>query len=186
MESGCYAELFRIIISYMSRGKIKQSLNDRTKMKILKIVIIFAFLLCGTFQTFAQQTEAANPKDKATVYIYSLATHSTLGRIKPPVFVDAKEIAQIRPNRFFVVYLEPGNHEIHFKKSKKRGGIEMDFKAGETYYLRVSWKAEGTVRAQGFDIVSLESARYDLKQLKPIDDDNIKDKSRVVAKLGDL
>jgi len=62
----------------------------------------------------------------------------------------------------------------------------MDFKAGETYYLRISWKAEGTVRAQGFDIVSLESARYDLKQLKPIDDDNLKDKSRITTKLGDF
>jgi Protein of unknown function (DUF2846) len=155
-------------------------------MKILKIIIILVFLLCGTFQTFAQETETTNSKDKAIVYIYSLATHTTLGRIKPSVFVDAKEIAQIRPNRFFLVYLEPGNHEIHFKKSKKRGGIEMDFKAGEIYYLRVNWKAGGTVRAEGFDIVQLESARYDLKQLKPIDDDNIKDKSRVVAKLGDL
>ena len=155
-------------------------------MKILKLTSILALLLCGTFQTFAQQTEVENLKDKATVYIYSLATHSTLGRIKPSVFVDAVEIAQIRPNRFFVVYLESGNHEIHFKKSKKRGGIEMDFKAGETYYLRVNWKAEGTVRAEGFDIVQLESARYDLKQLKPIDDDNIKDKNRVSTKLGDL
>lgn len=156
------------------------------KKKMLKLVTILVFLLCGVFQTFAQETEAANSKDKATVYIYSLATHSTLGRIKPSIFVDAKEIAQIRPNRYFVLYLEPGNHEIHFKKSKKRGGIEMDFKAGETYYLRVNWKAEGTVRAQGFDIVQIESARYDLKHLKPIDDDNIKDKTRVSTKLGDL
>ena len=85
-------------------------------MKILKLASILALLLCGTFQTFAQQDESANPKDKATVYIYSLATHSTLGHIKPSVFVDAVEIAQIRSNRFFVAYLEPGNHEIHFKK----------------------------------------------------------------------
>jgi hypothetical protein len=139
-------------------------------------------LLCVTFQAFAQETEATKPKDKAIVYIYSLATSSTLGRIKPSVFVDEKEIAQIRPNRFFIVYLESGSHQIHFKKSKKRGGIEMDFKAGETYYLRVSWKVEGTVRPQGFDVVQIDSARYDLKQLKPIDDDNIKDKSRVKIK----
>ncbi|MGI8669206.1 MAG: DUF2846 domain-containing protein [Aridibacter sp.] len=150
-----------------------------------KIIIILFFLMCGVSQVLAQET-APVESEKATVYVYSLATHTTLGRIKPSVFVDTKEVAQIRPNRFFVLYLEPGNHEIHFKKSKKRGGIEMEFKAGETYYLRVNWKAEGTVRAEGFDIMKIESARYDLKQLKPIDDDNIKDKNRVSTKLEDL
>jgi len=84
----------------MSCGEIKRFLNDRTKMKMLKIVTILTFLLCGTFQTFAQQTEHANSKDKATVYIYSLATSSTLGRIKPSVFVDAKEIATNPPQPF--------------------------------------------------------------------------------------
>jgi hypothetical protein len=149
-----------------------------------KAITILVFILCGTFHLFAQSDGVVTSKAKATVYIYSLATHATVGRIKPSVFVDGKEIAQIRPNRFFVAYLEPGNHEIHFKKSKKRGGIEMDFKAGQTYYLRVNWKAEATVRAEGFDIVQLESARYDLKQLKPIDDDNIIDKVRVSTKLN--
>ena len=153
---------------------------------MLKSISIIIFVLCGILQCFAQKAETAKTEEKVTVYIYSLATQSTLGRIKPSVFVDSEEIAQIRPNRFFVIHLEPGNHEIHFKKSKKRGGIEMEFRAGNTYYLRVNWKAEGTVRAEGFDIVQLDSARYDLKQLKPIDDDNIKDKSRVSTKLGDL
>jgi hypothetical protein len=151
-----------------------------------KAITILIFILCGTFHLSAQTAQVPASKDKATVYIYSLATHATFGRIKPSVFVDSKEIAQIRPNRFFVTYLEPGNHEIHFKKSKKRGGIEMNFKAGQTYYLRVNWKAEATVRAEGFDIVQLESARYDLKQLKPIDDDNIIDKERVSTKLNEL
>jgi hypothetical protein len=155
-------------------------------MKTPKLYLLPLIFLCTALQSFAQERAAVPPEGKVLVYVYSLAASTTLGRIKPSVFVDDKEVAQIRPNRFFVLYLEPGTHEIHFKKTKKRGGIEMEFKAGQRYYLRVNWKAEGTVRAEGFDILQLESARYDLKQVKPVDEENIIDKARVSAVLGEL
>jgi len=56
-------------------------------MKMLKIVTVIVFLLCGALRTLAQQTEAANPKDKATVYIFSLANC-------PPATHNLKETTQ--------------------------------------------------------------------------------------------
>ena len=151
----------------------------------IALALVFLSLVSVNAQT---ETAAENefPDSYSVVYVYSLATHATFGKIQPSVFVDEKEVAQIRPNRFFILKLAPGDHEIHFKKSKKRGGIAMEFEAGKIYFLRVNWKTGGTIRAEGFDLTTIESARYDLKQLKPIDDKNIKDKDRVSTKVIDF
>ena len=106
-----------------------------------------------------------------------------MGQIRKPIFLDDTEIADIRPEHYFIVLAEPGKHTFHLK-NKKFGGIERDFEASKTYYMRIDWRNNGlAVVPQGFAIVADENGAYDVKQLKPVDEGNIKDKTRVVLKV---
>lgn len=146
----------------------------------MRLSIIFILILIFTVATFSQESFKS---DKATVYVYSLGAGATLGRVQPMVFLDNKEIAQIRPSRYFIALISPGKHELHFKKSKKNGGVAMDFKTGEVYYLRVKWQAGANLRPESFEIVPEENANYDLKQIKPVDKSNLKNKDVAFIKL---
>jgi len=120
----------------------------------------------------------APPADKATVYVYSYRHVRTLGRVAPPVYLDGKVLAKLDGARFFVIRLEPGTHSLHLK-DKKRGGIELDFKSWETYYVRMDMREGTTVGPAGLTLVPKENAEFDLKQMKPAGKGDIKDRERV-------
>ncbi|HEY0428033.1 MAG TPA: DUF2846 domain-containing protein [Pyrinomonadaceae bacterium] len=153
-------------------------------MKLLIQTIFLTVLFC-IFSTslYAQVKETENKtNDKAIVYFYSLATTTTLGQIRKPVFLDDKEIADIRPERFFIIMLESGKHNFRLK-NKKFGGIEMNFEAGKTYYIKIGWEADATLKPSGVFLISAESGAFDIKQLRPIDKGNIRDKNIVFTEL---
>ncbi|SRR6266496_5559754 len=118
----------------------------------------------------------------ATVYVYSYRHVKTLGRVAPSVYVDGKILAKLDGTRFFIVHIEAGTHAFHLK-DKKRGGIEMDFRAGEIYYIRMDMREGATVGAAGLILMSRENGEFDLRQMKPIDKDDIKDRERVTTSL---
>lgn len=145
-------------------------------------ILIFAFLLCSGVAKAQMPQPVPDPDATAIVYFYSLATTVTLGQVKKPVFLDDKEIAFIRPERYFIVVLDAGKHNFRLK-NKKFGGIEMNFEAGKTYYIRINWESEGTLRPSGISKIAEESGAFDIKQLRPVDEGNIKDKTQVFTKL---
>jgi len=152
-------------------------------MIVRRAVAFAAALLLLAHQTYAYGSGRPRPQDtaptnKATVYVYSYRHVRTLGRVAPPVYLDGKVLAKLDGARFFVVRLEPGTHSFHLK-DKKRGGIELDFKAGETYYVRMDMREGTTVGPAGLTLVPKENAEFDLKQMKPGDKGDIKDKERV-------
>jgi len=106
----------------------------------------------------------------------------TLGRVTPTVFVDGRALAKLDGTRFFIVRLDPGSHAFHLK-DKKRGGIEMDFRAGEVYYIRMDMREGATVGPSGLVLMSRENGEFDLRQMKPVDEGDIKDLKRVSTSL---
>jgi Protein of unknown function (DUF2846) len=151
----------------------------------MKIYISFLIVLIFSFSIFGQ-TEKENINKlsgKAIVYFYSLKTIKTLGQVKKPIFLDDKEIADVRPERYFIVLIEPGNHNFRLK-DKKFGGIEMNFEAGKIYYIKMGWQADAMLKPSGISRVEPESGAFDIKQLKPVDEKNIKDKTVVYSKIN--
>lgn len=129
----------------------------------------------------AQSPAAAD--GKAIVYVYSYSATTTLGQIRKPVYLNGKEIADIRPEHYFIALIEPGKHTLHLK-NKKFGGVERDFVAGETYYLRIDWGSNGfAIVPRGFAFVGSDNGIFDVKQLAPIDKGNIKNPEIVVLEL---
>lgn len=148
-------------------------MNIRIRLPLNFLRAFVFVLICGGV-SFAQTSDRS--QNKAVVYFYSLKTIKTLGQVKKPVFLDDVEIAEVRPERYFVVVLAPGKHNFRLR-DRKFGGIEMDFEAGKTYYLKMGWQADSMLKPSGISRVEPESGAFDIKQLKPVDAKNIKDKS---------
>lgn len=141
--------------------------------------LLLLLVVCFVPSVFPQKID---PEGKAIIYVYSNAFNTTLGRVRKPVYMDDREIADIRPERYFVAVVEPGKRAFHLR-NKKFGGVVLDVKAGQSYYLRINWKSGFTVSLAGIESVPAENGEFDINQLKPVDKGNIKDTSIVTLSL---
>jgi hypothetical protein len=148
--------------------KINKGLN---LMKFIKI--LFLILLCA-FLVFSQdKSEKIDLSEKAIVYVYATTATATLGRVRPTVYFNGVKLAQIRPEHYFIAIIEPGEQTFHFK-SKKLGGIKMEFESSNIYYLKVDFGDGALVKPKGIEEVSEKSAKFVIKNLKTVSKTNIK------------
>lgn len=113
---------------------------------------------------------------EATVYVYRYKQF--VGKaLSPSVYCDENELARMENGRFFVVKLPAGTHV--FRSNDKQAGIDVDLKAGEKYYVRVEI-ATGFMKGHGRLVsVAPEQGAYEIKNLKPLDSDKVKDTQHV-------
>jgi hypothetical protein len=140
-------------------------------MKLILTLFLTLFIACST--------ATAQTPDRATVYIYKTWHTATLWRAAFAVYLDDKMIARLDRGIYLVASLPAGKHDFS-TKNKKAGGITLDLKAGETYYLRLDTDSGTQVTNPRLSLVPLEQSRFDLKQMKPIDKKDIKDASIVL------
>lgn len=81
--------------------------------------------------------------------------------------------------RYFVVALDPGKHVCSM--GDKQTGFEIDAKPGEEYYARVTidtgfWKGRGRLT-----LMQKEQAGFELKKVKPVGADRVKNRSLVIV-----
>ncbi|HEX8921304.1 MAG TPA: DUF2846 domain-containing protein [Pyrinomonadaceae bacterium] len=114
----------------------------------------------------------------ATVYIYRPS--KLMGKaLEPSVFCDGVELGRMDNGRYLTLKLKPGRHTIHMTNEKK--GFDMDMRGGEVYYFRVGiemgfWKGQGKIMLD-----EREKGAAEIKKLKPLDPDKIKDTTMVVV-----
>ena len=123
------------------------------------------------------QPQVAQPNDvAATVYFYRYKQFVG-SALSPSVYCDEGELARIENGRFFVAKFTPGKHV--FSSNDKQSGIESDLKAGQEYYIRVEL-VPGAMKGHGRLIsVQPEQGAYEIKKLKPLDADKVKDSEHV-------
>jgi hypothetical protein len=129
----------------------------------------------------ASESAAANREatdSKATLYIYRYKQMLGSG-LEPSVYCNETQLARMDNGRYFKVMLDPGKYEL--RSNDKQSGIEMELKGGEQYYVRVDiapgfWKAHGRLV-----LMQKEQGAYEIKKLKPLGADKIKDHQLVVA-----
>jgi hypothetical protein len=126
-----------------------------------------------------QNTSASESKDsQATVYVYRYKQFVG-SALAPSVYCDETELARMENGRFFVAKLSPGKHV--FRSNDKQAGIDVDLKGAQDYYIRVEL-ATGFMKGHGRLIsVAPEQGSYEIKKLKPLEADKVKDAQRVVA-----
>jgi hypothetical protein len=144
---------------------------------------VTVFLLCSIITIVASaeqadQTRAGDGASKSTVYVYR---HKEVGsrNMHPSVYVDGIDVAQMDDGKFFIIKLEPGKHIVEVNKG--HSGAEIDMKAGEEYYFRVSIKA-GVWKGHGqIDFIQKEQGAFEIKKMQPLESKWIKDTSRATA-----
>lgn len=158
-----------------------------------RLVCVIACLTLLSSLAFAQEaapqapassdTKVASSDSNATVYIYRYKQF-TGSALSPSVYCDDNELARMDNGKFFVVTLAPGQHL--FRSNDKQAGINVDLKPGQKYYIRVEIAA-GFMKGHGrLTAVAPEQGSYEIKKLKPLDQDKVKDTQHVtVAALAD-
>lgn len=149
------------------------------RLALLNLLLLIAIVIAiGSISVTAQ----SSTETKAVIYVYSFNV-SALGTVRKTVYLDGKPLADVTPGRYFVAVIDPGEHELRWKE-KNRGGILKEFMAGQVYYLRAGWNEGGMmIKTAGLDLVAPENGSFDIKQLRPVEAKNIKDKDRAMPKL---
>ncbi|HVF45578.1 MAG TPA: DUF2846 domain-containing protein [Pyrinomonadaceae bacterium] len=137
-----------------------------------------------TPQTTAPSARADAPAltadaGKAVVFVYRPGKFA--GRaLEPSVFCDKVEVAHMDNGRYFVLLLEPGEHRIHMTEDYKR--VDLKLGAGEVAFVRFRLDMNNFVKARGtVHLADEEDALKDLKKMKPLGADKIKNTALVVA-----
>lgn len=139
------------------------------------------FKVDGTTLTTLKSDNTASRSmsvEPATVYIYR-PKKMLGGALEPSVYCDGVELARMDNGRYFVLKLAAGKHIIHMTNEKK--GYELNMAAGQTYYFRIGieagmWKGQGKILLEDNDKGAAE-----VKKIKPLGADKIKDKTMVVT-----
>ena len=148
--------------------------------KIMLGLLLLVVATPASYQSSAKQTNDQTNDNKVTVYVYKTPHQRTLGRVAPPVYCDEQLLAKLDGGRYFIVKLDPGTHSFR-SKNKKDGGVELELKLGQEYFLRMETRTGVQVNAPRISVVPHEEGRYDVKQMKYVNEDDIKDRSKVVV-----
>lgn len=124
-------------------------------------------------------------QDKAVVYVWKTWHVNTLRRITFEVYLDAKPIAKLDRDRYFVALVTPGKH-VFSTKTLSASAVELDFKAGDSYYLRMDTTNGMTVGRPVLSHVSEEEGKTAIKQAFPINPTDVIDRSVVFVNYEQL
>src|SRR5882724_8771128 len=112
----------------------------RVKMKKLMCLLLLALPL-------SIHAEDQKPISTATICFYR--PHRFEGSaLKPPLFVDDIDVAHLHNGDAVEIVVLAGPHRVN--SNDKSTGIDLDAKAGQTYYIRVdikagAWKGHGAI-----------------------------------------
>ena len=115
---------------------------------------------------------------KVTVYIYR--PKKLLGAaLEPSVFCDGVELGRMDNGRYIMLRLDPGEHRFHMTQEYKR--VDEKLRAGQVLYLRVRIEM-GAMKGRGaLYLADEDDALKELKKLKPLSADKLKDSKVVVG-----
>lgn len=108
----------------------------------------------------------------ATCYLYRPRVYrGSAERIG--IFIDGTMAANLVNGRWVALQVAPGHHVIRPKDNQS--GAEVDMEAGKEYYFKTSWGEAGMFHGAHKLLVPVmkEEAIYEIKQLKPLDQQDI-------------
>ena len=145
----------------------------RIGLAVVCAMMLISFASARQVQSSTESaTVSQGSNSQATVYVYRYKQWAGKA-LSPSVYCDGTELARMENGRYFVVTLAPGKHV--FRSNDKQSGIDVDLKSGQKYYIRVElatgfWKGHGRVIS-----VEPDQGSYEIKKLKPLDKDKVKD-----------
>jgi hypothetical protein len=115
------------------------------------------------------------------IYFYRIKQFAG-SALEPSVYCDEKELARMDNGRYFGVTLTPGKHTC--RMGDKQTGFEFEAKAGQSYYAKVTIDV-GFLKGHGrLTLLQSEQGAFELKKVKPLGPDKVKDRSLVTVYEG--
>lgn len=133
------------------------------------LITIFAVLLSAS-ATFAQDkptdapvpTEMVVPSQQpATIYFYRPRRFAG-SALKPTVFLDDARVGRLHNGDSIKFSVTPGPHRIY--STDKSTGMELDAKAGQTYYVRIDIQTGLFKGHGGVTLVDPQQGKYEVTQ----------------------
>ena len=142
------------------------------------LLLLLAILPALAVAQDSKPQQPTTSAQTATVYVYRYKQFVG-SALSPSVYCDEAELARADNGRYFTATIEPGKHSFH--SNDRQSGIDLDLKAGESYFIRVDIAA-GMMKGHGrLTLMSAEQGSYELRsdKLKPLDGSKVKDQARV-------
>jgi len=119
----------------------------------------------------AAPSSSASPS-MATCYLYRPRVYRG-SAVRIGIFIDSTMAANLVNGRWVALQVPPGHHTIRPKDDQN--GAEVDMEAGKEYYFKTSWGEPGMFHGAHKLLVPVmkEQGAYEIKQLKPLDQQDI-------------
>ncbi len=122
--------------------------------RFLYCIFISAFFFV---QAFGQETKP----HPGYVFVYAPRIAWHFGNVNDAIILDGKEIAKLGTESFFKITLDPGKYTFQVKR-KNQGGVILNIKTDEKYYLKLDRDVGTVIRVKGLLLVPAENAEFDL------------------------
>lgn len=142
----------------------------------LFLTVIAALLLLAT----AIPLPARSQSDVATVYFYRVEEVDKLDSHKVTVKMDGKDLLAMPEQNFIGISLPTGSYGL--KMRQKQSEMLLKVEAGKRYFVRVSQTVVGFEFRQELSLMPEDQAIYQMRDMKPLEDKNMKDKSKVLTR----
>jgi hypothetical protein len=108
----------------------------------------------------------------ATCYLYRPRIYRG-SAVRIGIFIDSTMAANLVNGRWVALQVSAGHHIIRPKDNQS--GAEVDMEPGKEYYFKTSWGEQGMFHGAHKLLVPVmkEEAVYEIKQLKPLDQQDI-------------
>lgn len=141
--------------------------------------LFIPLLLMSATGCFGQErpneTKIVETPTAPRIVVYRNSYHATVGKAAPNITVNDEVPAVLDDGRYFNADVPAGT--LLITSGKKKGNrVDIDHKAGETYYLRV--RAHPGVLFARFELfrITKEEAEKDIEKLKYVKTSDIKSK----------
>ena len=146
----------------------------------LRVLLLFTFMVMHpqdnspTAPKPAPQAApaAAASAGMATCYLYRPRIYRG-SAVRIGIFIDDTLAANLVNGRWVALQVPAGHHIIRPKDNQN--GAESDFEAGKEYYYKTTWGEPGMFHGAHklFVPVMKDEATFEIKQLKPLDKEDI-------------
>lgn len=146
----------------------------------MRRMILCFLLISSLIVPIVAQSPTSSPSEMAIVCFYRVEEVNALDSRKAGVKLEGKELLQMPENNFVGFRFAPGKYGLRMRQ--KQSEILLSLEAGKRYFVRVSQTVAGFGFNQSLTLMPEEQAIYQMRDMKPLEDKNIKDKSREVIR----
>ncbi len=144
--------------------------------KTLSLLLAICFFIAPVFS----QSNDTLPSETGIVYFYRVEEVNALDSRRVTVKVEGRDFLKMSESRFIGFRFTPGRYGLRMRQ--RQSEMLLTVEAGRRYFVRVSQTVAGFGFNQSLTLMPEEQAIYQMRDMRPLDDRNILDRSREIIR----